>query len=151
TDARQGFEEVQLGSDLKGFFEVNFEGFDLLLDQVQLNPELFCGEASMKRELRQESQEGRALSGAEKITDVRSRQSILRQRGMDTVFEAGAIMSQDHPGAGEFPAIAQISRRDPDGGEGSGTLETVHAAGIQLISFVREPHHDLGFAGVSEL
>lgn len=69
---------------------------------------------------------------------------------MDAVLERGAHFAERHAGAVKFALIADLTWRQPYGGEAAEVDQGCETLCIELVSFVDIAHDDLGFGGMSQ-
>jgi hypothetical protein len=102
-------------------------------------------------------QEGEALPQEftiprpEDVADLMVVQRVLRQGGVNSILELGALPDEHHPCAREITLVSQFARRNPYGRERAVPLQAIETSHVEPISLVDLSHHQLRLARVHEL
>ena len=55
------------------------------------------------------------------------------------------------PGAGEFSLVAELARRNPDGGQGAVVEQGAQPVGVEFVRLMHVAHHHFGLGGVRQM
>src|SRR5437867_13073812 len=106
---------------------------------------------SIKRKLDQNSLHNRTSFFAKSITCLFNHKPVLRQGGMDTVFELCSLPTEHHARARQLPCIPNRRRGNPNRRQRSCPLQSVHPFCIELVAFVHTAHHQFRQPCINQL
>lgn len=148
THTGDGFQALHVRCELDAFQDAFFEHGDLLHGDVEEIEFLFQAAASFRRELLECSIEPGSAFSDEDIAVFGGVESVLGEGGVNAVLKSGTWLTECHAGAVKLALVADLTRRQPDGGEAAEVDQCGKAFGIEFIGLVDIAHYDLGFGGV---
>lgn len=150
THTWKGLQQLHIRGELDAFQDAIFEHGDLFHGGVEEIEFLFQAAAGFRREFLEGSIEPGSTFSDEDIAVFGGVESVLGEGGVNAVLKSGTRLTECHASAMECALVADLSRRQPDGGEAAEVDQGGKAFGIKFIGLVDIAHYDLSFGGVSQ-
>jgi len=149
--AGDGLDELDARRASDPLENASFQAVDVDLDEVEQFELLLHTTPGLLGEVLKENQELGAPLRGEDVTIGIEGEGVLGQGGMDAVLELGADLGEGHPGAGEFPLVAELARRNPHGGQGAIVEQDSQAVSVELIGLMDVTHHGFSLGSMSQI
>lgn len=145
-----GFQALHVRCELNTLEHAFFEGGYLLHGGIEKLKLLIDATACFWREFLDSSIEPGSTFSDEDVRMPGGIESILGESSVDPVLESCAHFAERHAGAVKLAFVADLTWRQPYGGETTEMDQCGEALRIELVGFVDVAHDYLGFGGMSQ-